>query len=61
MPSLHFRPLALLLLTVLSLGAFPVLAVDGDALLRQVDRKMQPEAYEMYRKLINVDPNGNKK
>lgn len=37
------------------------LAVDGAAILQQVDRKMQPESYEMYRKLINIEPDGKSK
>ena len=37
------------------------LALDGNELLRQVDKNMQPESYEMYRKLINVEPDGSKK
>jgi outer membrane lipoprotein-sorting protein len=37
------------------------LALDGEALLRQVDRKLNPESYEMYRKLINIEPDGRKK
>jgi len=37
------------------------LALDGNAILAQVDRNMQPEAYEMYRKLINVEPDGTRK
>jgi outer membrane lipoprotein-sorting protein len=36
-------------------------ALDGDTLLQQVDRKMNPESYEMYRKLINVEPDGSSK
>lgn len=36
-------------------------ALDGDAILRQVDRKLNPESYEMYRKLINLEPDGRKK
>ena len=39
----------------------PAQAVDGNELLRQVDANMQPESYEMYRKLINVEPDGTKK
>lgn len=35
--------------------------LDGTAILEQVDRKMQPESYEMYRKLINIEPDGSKK
>lgn len=41
--------------------AAPLLAIDGNELLRQVDANMQPESYEMYRKLINVEPDGTKK
>ncbi len=41
--------------------ATPVFAVDGNELLRQVDANMQPETYEMYRKLINIEPDGKKK
>jgi outer membrane lipoprotein-sorting protein len=31
------------------------------AILRQVDRKLNPESYEMYRKLINIEPDGRRK
>jgi outer membrane lipoprotein-sorting protein len=34
---------------------------DGDAILRQVDAKLNPESYESYRKLINMEPDGKKK
>ena len=36
-------------------------ADDGDAILKKVDRNLQPESYEMYRKLINVEPSGDRK
>ena len=36
-------------------------ALDGNEILLQVDRNLQPESYEMYRKLINVEPDGSKK
>lgn len=36
-------------------------AVDANELLRQVDRNLQPESYEMYRKLINIEPDGRRK
>jgi outer membrane lipoprotein-sorting protein len=52
------RALALAILLVASPLA---LALDGDAILRQVDRKLNPESYEMYRKLINIEPDGRKK
>jgi len=41
--------------------AIPVYAIDGTALLKQVDRNLNPESYESYRKLINVEPDGRKK
>jgi hypothetical protein len=41
--------------------ALPVYAVDGTALLKQVDRNLSPETYESYRKLINIEPDGKKK
>ena len=39
----------------------PAVAVDGNALLKQIDRNLQPTSYEMYRKLINIEPDGSKK
>ena len=41
--------------------ALSAYAVDGTALLKQVDRNLSPETYESYRKLINVEPDGKKK
>lgn len=41
--------------------AAPAYAVDGSQLLEQVDRNLTPVSYEMYRKLINIEPNGRKK
>jgi outer membrane lipoprotein-sorting protein len=40
--------------------AGPAQAIDGTQLLKQIDRNLNPESYEMYRKLINVEPNGRK-
>ena len=40
--------------------AAPAYAIDGTQLLKQIDRNLNPESYEMYRKLINVEPNGRK-
>ncbi|MDM8553975.1 outer membrane lipoprotein-sorting protein [Desulfococcaceae bacterium HSG7] len=34
---------------------------DGNAILKKVDRNLTPEAFEMYRKLINVEPDSDKK
>jgi len=46
---------------LLFLFSAPLFALDGTALLAEVDRKLQPESYEMYRKLINVEPDGGKR
>lgn len=35
--------------------------LDGTAILNQVDKNLQPQSYEMYRKLINIEPDGTKK
>jgi outer membrane lipoprotein-sorting protein len=43
------------------LPAAPVLALDGNDILHRVDQNMQPQSYEMYRKLINIEPDGSKK
>lgn len=48
---------ALLLLALAPLAH----ALDATDLLRQVDRNLQPESYEMYRKLINIEPDGKRK
>lgn len=36
-------------------------AIDGNVLLEEVDRRLQPQSYEMYRKLINIEPDGDRK
>ena len=50
----------LLVLSVLITGVPAYAAIDGTQLLKQIDRNLNPESYEMYRKLINVEPNGRK-
>jgi len=41
--------------------AVPAYAADGNELLEQVDRNLNPESYESYKKLINIEPDGSKK
>ncbi len=41
--------------------AVPAYALDGRELLKQIDRNLNPESSEMYRKLINIEPDGRKK
>jgi len=49
-----------LLLAILLL-ARPALGLDGTAILAQVDRNLAPESFEMYRKLVNIEPDGRRK
>jgi len=39
----------------------PVYAIDNELLLKQIDRNLNPESYESYRKLISIEPDGRKK
>ena len=34
---------------------------DGNDLLRRIDRNLNPESFETYRKLINIEPDGDRK
>ena len=36
-------------------------ALDGTEILKKVDANLQPESFESYRKLINIEPNGSKR
>jgi len=36
-------------------------ALDGTEILKKVDRNLEPESYEAYRKLIDIQPDGSKK
>ena len=38
--------------------ATPAVAIEGSAFLKQVDANLQPESFESYRKLINIEPSG---
>jgi outer membrane lipoprotein-sorting protein len=51
----------LIALAFILLFALPAQALDGEALLRQIDRNLNPESYESYRKLINIEPDGRTK
>jgi hypothetical protein len=35
-------------------------AIDGTQILQNVDRNLEPESYESYRKLIDIQPDGSK-
>jgi outer membrane lipoprotein-sorting protein len=49
------------LFLVLWLLALPAMALDGTQILQQVDRNLEPETYESYRKLIDIQPDGTRK
>jgi outer membrane lipoprotein-sorting protein len=53
--------IALCALPVILFFATPALSLDGRAILKQVDKNLQPESFESYRKLINIEPNGAKR
>jgi len=48
-----------LMLWLLALPA--AAALDGNQILQKVDRNLEPESYEAYRKLIDIQPDGTKK
>ena len=50
-----------LLIALSLLVALPAIAADGNEILKKVDRNLEPESYEMYRKLINIEPSGARK
>jgi outer membrane lipoprotein-sorting protein len=49
----------ILIILIISIPAYA--AINGAQLLVEIDRNLNPESYEMYRKLINVEPDGRKK
>jgi outer membrane lipoprotein-sorting protein len=56
MKTLLFLNVLIILIT--GVPAYSV--IDGTQLLNQIDRNLNPESYEMYRKLINIEPSGRK-
>jgi len=54
------RICALAILAVIGLAS-AAHAIDGDELLLKVDRNLNPDSFEMYRKLINIEPDGRRK
>uniref|UniRef100_UPI0026142526 outer membrane lipoprotein-sorting protein n=1 Tax=Desulfobacula sp. TaxID=2593537 RepID=UPI0026142526 len=52
----------IIIITLLGLlSSMTAFALDGNEILKQVDRNLNPESFEMYRKLINIEPDGTKK
>jgi outer membrane lipoprotein-sorting protein len=56
----HFMKL-LVALTLSLLFVSPAFSLDGTEILKKVDANLQPESFESYRKLINIEPNGAKR
>ena len=51
-----------LLWLILCLLVLPAAAaIDGAQILQKVDRNLEPESYETYRKLIDIQPDGSKR
>ena len=53
--------IAFFVLSAVLFFAAPALSLDGIAILKQVDKNLQPESFESYRKLINIEPSGAKR
>ncbi len=52
----------IILIALLTLfSSITALALDGNEILKKVDGNLNPESFEMYRKLINIEPDGTKK
>jgi outer membrane lipoprotein-sorting protein len=46
---------------LLTFFALPAAAIDGTQILHKVDRNLEPETYEAYRQLIDIQPDGSRK
>ncbi len=58
------KKILIVILVALSLAAWTsasAQAIDGAKLLMEVDRNLNPDSYESYKKLINIEPDGSKK
>ncbi len=51
----------ILIVLLMIFVAIPAYAIDAIQLLKEIDRNLNPESYELYRKLINIEPDGRKK
>jgi outer membrane lipoprotein-sorting protein len=59
-----FKPTAMKFLPAVFIVLFTasmIHAIDGMAILKKVDANLQPESFESYRKLINIEPSGAKR
>ena len=60
---MKLRAISRLALTTLAFFGvvLPTYALDGNEILKKVDANLQPESFESYRKLINLEPGGAKR
>ena len=56
-----YRIIAVAFALTFCLSAVTWAASSGDALLKEIDRNLEPASYESYRKLINIEPSGKRK
>jgi len=55
------KRIAAMVCLISCMAAFPAAAIDGNQILQKVDRNLEPESYESYRKLIDIQPDGSSK
>ena len=58
---MRIAKIVLFALSIAFAFASPAHSLDGAAILKQVDKNLQPESFESYRKLINIEPSGAKR
>ena len=51
----------IIILLISSLSFAQDVSIEGDKLLKEIDRNLTPETFESLRKIINIEPNGDKK
>ncbi|MBW2632127.1 MAG: outer membrane lipoprotein-sorting protein [Deltaproteobacteria bacterium] len=51
----------ILIFLIAMMFSVPVYAIDSNELLEKIDRNLNPDSYESYKKLINIEPNGKEK
>jgi len=54
----HLPFILLLAIAVVTGARRPEAAIDGAALLQQVDRRLNPTSYDAYKRIVNVEPGG---
>ena len=55
------KTISLVAAIVVLLAISPAAALDGTEILKKVDANLQPDSFESYRKLIDVEPSGSRR